>query len=114
MLRSISSQDGRLISEIEPICLPAVLQRCIQETESAVAPAGPAAGAAAVMMVGEVLQVSLPLPAGLAVYYLPDDLLSQATIKVLKTHRFHTLPKPADWLEAVRDERHERAPRCHG
>jgi hypothetical protein len=60
-------------------------------------------------LVAKTLQVELPDEDGLMVYAailseLPVAVLKRAVIEVCKTHKYPTMPKPADFLEAVKDE----------
>lgn len=60
-------------------------------------------------LVAKTLQVELPDEDGLMVYAailseLPTAILKQSVIEVCKTHKYPTMPKPADFLEAVKEQ----------
>lgn len=60
-------------------------------------------------LVAKTLQVELPDEDGLMVYAailseLPTAVLKQAVIEVCRTHRYANMPKPADFLEAAKDQ----------
>lgn len=60
-------------------------------------------------LVAKTLQVELPDEDGLMVYAailseLPTAILKQSVIEVCKSHKYNSMPKPADFLEAVKDE----------
>lgn len=60
-------------------------------------------------LVAKTLQVELPDEDGLMVYAailseLPTAILKQAVIEVCKSHKYPSMPKPADFLEAVKDQ----------
>lgn len=60
-------------------------------------------------LVAKTLQVELPDEDGLMVYAailseLPTAILKQSVIEVCRTHKYPTMPKPADFLEAVKDQ----------
>lgn len=60
-------------------------------------------------LVAKTLQVELPDEDGLMVYAailseLPTAILKQSVIAVCKSHKYNSMPKPADFLEAVKDE----------
>lgn len=72
-------------------------------------PSDPADVITSLELVAKTLQVELPDEDGLMVYAailseLPIAVLKQAVIEVCKTHKYPSMPKPADFLEAVRDQ----------
>jgi len=55
------------------------------------------------------LNVDLPQREGLAMYFkmlseYPRSLLQQSGMTVLETHKYNTFPKPADFINPIRDE----------
>ena len=72
-------------------------------------PSDPADVITSLELVAKTLQVELPDEDGLMVYAailsdLPVALLKRAVIEVCKTHKYNSMPKPADFLESVKDE----------
>lgn len=72
-------------------------------------PADPADIIKAVEKVAAVFQVSVPDEDGLLIYAavlsdLPAPVLKRAVVTVCKTHKYKTLPLPAEFLEAAADE----------
>ena len=64
-------------------------------------------------MVTETLQVDLPSEAATEIYYsilrdIPADLLMRSAKEVLKKHVYPTMPKPADFYQAVEGEIKQR------
>lgn len=62
--------------------------------------------AEALKTMAEMLNVSLPSEAGLRLYFLvlrkvPGSMLNLACSRVAEKHRFNTMPKPADFLDAI-------------
>lgn len=72
-------------------------------------PSDPADVITTLELVAKTLQVELPDEDGLMVYAailseLPSALLKQSVIEVCKTHKYPSMPKPADFLEAVKEQ----------
>lgn len=86
----------------------AALKKLEQELAPYRPPSDPADVINSLELVAKTLQVSLPDEDGLMVYAailseLPTALLKEAVIEVCKTHKYPTMPKPADFLEVVKD-----------
>lgn len=72
-------------------------------------PSDPADVINALELAAKTLQVPLPDEEGLMVYAailseLPTVLLKESVIQVCKTYKYPTMPKPADFLEAVAEQ----------
>lgn len=85
----------------------------LKKTQSDLAPYKPPSNPRDVIttleLVAKTLQVELPDEDGLMVYAailseLPEALLKESVIAVCRTHKYPTMPKPADFLEAVKDQ----------
>lgn len=87
----------------------AVLRKLQSEIVDYKPPSDPADVITSLELVAKTLQVELPDEDGLMVYAailseLPTAVLKKAVVEVCKTHRYPTMPKPADFLDAVKDE----------
>lgn len=87
----------------------AVLTRTQTELAQYRPPSDPADVINSLELVAKTLQVELPDEDGLMVYAailseLPIAVLKQSVIEVCKTHKYPSMPKPADFLEAVKDQ----------
>lgn len=72
-------------------------------------PSDPADVITTLELVAKTLQVELPDEDGLMVYAailseLPTAILKQSVIEVCKSHKYPSMPKPADFLEAVKEQ----------
>lgn len=89
--------------------MAAALRKLQSDIEIYKPPSDPADVIKALELVAKTLQVELPEEDGLMVYAailseLPQALLKQSVIEVCKTHKYPSMPKPADFLEAVKDQ----------
>lgn len=60
--------------------------------------------------IAEMLQVSVPSPIGLKLYFhalkdMPAYKFEAACMSLIRTHKWPRLPLPADFIEAAQDER---------
>lgn len=72
-------------------------------------PSDPADVITSLELVAKTLQVELPDEDGLMVYAailseLPTAILKQSVIEVCKSHKYPSMPKPADFLESVKEQ----------
>jgi hypothetical protein len=87
----------------------AALRRLAVQLEDYKPPSDPADVINSLELAAKTLQVPLPDEDGLMVYAailseLPTALLKQSVIEVCKSHRYPSMPKPVDFLDAVKDE----------
>lgn len=87
----------------------AALVRLEQQCQDYLRPSDPEDIINAIAKVAEVFQVSVPDEDGLLIYAavlqeLPTPLVKKAVIEVCKTHKYKTLPLPAEFLDAVKDD----------
>ena len=116
---TVPASTARLISymrfskEPVPVHLRAKAHAALRKLKSDIAdytpPSDPADVITSLELVAKTLQVELPDEDGLMVYAailseLPTAILKQAVIEVCKSHRYPNMPKPADFLEAVKDQ----------
>ena len=85
------------------------LTRLGEEHADYLRPADPEDIITAIEKVAMAFQVTVPEEDGLLIYAavlseLPTPLLKKAVIEVCKTHRYKTLPLPAEFLDAVQNE----------
>jgi hypothetical protein len=87
----------------------AALKTLKDKAEDYKPPSDPADVINSLELVAKTLQVELPDEDGLMVYAailceLPTAILKQSVIEVCRNHKYPNMPKPADFLEAVKDQ----------
>jgi len=86
-----------------------ILQTTRSQLAEALQPAPDERWAEVLGKIAQMLNVSLPNADGLALYLavlrkVPGHLLNTACTHVAETHRYNTMPKPADFIDAVAAE----------